>query len=574
MKYQEKINSAFERLGYSPRTGQVEAVNSVIESFIDEKKSSVILCAPTGTGKSIIGMVSAEVLSELSGNDSSKSSIILSATNTLLKQYDSSFSQKLDGKFIMLKGANNYDCTALSQPGQPENAESCAWYSMVKAGKEFEDVIENHCNRCDYLHTKSKKNTVRHLTTNYSYFFIDRMYTGKFEDRDLLIWDEAHLVNDLFSEHNAIVFSQKRLQAMSQEIAETVKITDINISKTLVSVAADCAKKDKINEKNYQQYLNALYTVYRYAKERGVIEGDKALRSNNMQAYTKYSRFTKKYEGLMCKIDDLFKYSYEHVFEYKEDEASVTIKPVFVGTMIDALQAGPRNLFMSATVSEEFITKTLNLDKETTKFIKLEPTFPKENKEVVFFDPLSLSYSSLQNPDTVKTLRKNVVKIIKKHVAEGDRGIVLTPSFKLQNEIVDEILSSKTDVKMFEHRQGEKLERVLEAFKAYAENSAILISPSMFEGIDLPGNLSRFQILVKAPFPSLADKRMKFILDNHPSIYNAITIMKMTQGFGRSVRSVEDFATSYCLDLNGQRLFNSAQNIWKTEFALRFTKFI
>lgn len=574
MKYQEKINQAFERLGYSPRIGQVEAVNSIIESFIDEKKSSVILCAPTGTGKSIIGLVSAEVLSQLNGNESSKSSIILSATNTLLKQYDTSFSQKLDGKFIMLKGANNYDCTALSQPGQNENAESCAWYSMVKSGREFEDVITNHCNVCDYLNTKNKKNTVRHLTTNYSYFFVDRMYTGKFEDRDLVIWDEAHLVNDLFSEHNAIHFSQKRLQAMSQEIAETVKITDLSIAKTLVSVAADCAKKDKINEKNYQQYLNALHGVYRYAKERGVIEGDKALRSNNMSSYTKYSRFVKKYEGLMCKIDDLFKYSYEHVFEYKEDDCAVTIKPVFVGTMIDALQAGPRNLFMSATVSEEFITKTLNLNKETTKFIKLEPTFPKENKEVVFFDPLSLSYSSLQNPDTVKTLRKNVVKIVKKHTEEKDRGIILTPSFKLQNEIVSEILSSKLTIKMFEHRQGEKLEHVLEAFKAYQGDSAVLISPSMFEGIDLPGNLSRFQVLVKAPFPSLADKRMKFILDNHPSIYNAITIMKMTQGFGRSVRSVEDFATSYCLDLNGQRLFNSSQNIWKNEFALRFTKFL
>src|SRR5690606_3195915 len=120
-----------------------------------------------------------------------------------------------------------------------------------------------------------------------------------------------------------------------------------------------------------------------------------------MQEYTKLSRFTKKYEGLLCKIDDLFKYEYEHVFEYKEEEKAVTIKPVFVGTMIEALQASDHNLFMSATVSEEFTVKTLNLDPDKTRFIKLPPTFPKENKEIVFFDPISLSYRSLQDQSVV-----------------------------------------------------------------------------------------------------------------------------------------------------------------------------
>jgi ATP-dependent DNA helicase DinG len=572
MKYEKQIDGAFARLALTPRPGQREAVNEILTAFVDDKAQNVILCAPTGAGKSILGLVAAESLSEINGNNSSKSSIILSATNTLLKQYDASFSEKLDGKFIMLKGANNYDCSALSQSGQQENAESCAWYTMIKAGGEFDDVIKNHCDRCEYLSVKGKKNSIRHLTTNYSYFFIDRMYTGKFEDRDLVVWDEAHLVNDLFSEHNAIHFSQKRLQAISQDIAETVRLTDLKVAKTLTSVAEDCAKRDKINEKNYEQYLNALHGVYRYAKERGIIEAEKALRANNMSAYTKLSKFTKKYEGLMCKIDDLFKYSYEHVFEYKEDEAAVSVKPVFVGTMIEALQAGPKNLFMSATISEEFITKTLNLNKDSTKFIKLEPTFPKENKELVFFDPMSLSYSSLQSQETVNRLVSNVAKIVKNRVEAGERGIVLAPSFKLQQAIVAGL--PKSGFKLFEQRQGEKLEPVLASFKQYAGGPAVLISPAMFEGVDLPGDLSRFQILVKAPFPSLGDKRMKFILDHHPDLYNAITIMKIIQGAGRSVRSKDDYAVTYILDANAQRLFSSKLNVWKDEFNLRFTKFI
>lgn len=580
MKYEQQIVAAFEQLGFTPRPGQMEAVDMIITAFKDEGMSNVILNASTGTGKSIIGAAAAEVLSSLKGavGGMPKSSISLTATNVLAKQYGTTFEKLANGgKYIMIKGASNYECSALSQPGEPENAEACAWYTMVQSGSEFEGVINRHCNKCDYLNIKKQKNTVRHLTTNYSYFFIDRMYTGKFEDRDLVIWDEAHLVNDLFSEHNAIYFSQKRVQAMAQEIADTVRLTDLEISKLLVSIAADCARKDKINEKNYESYLNALLKVYGYAKEQGTIAAERALRSGQMGQYTKYSRFTKKYEGLSCKIDDLFKYDYDHVFEYKEEEAAVSVKPVFVGNMMDALQASEHNLFMSATVSPDFMMTTLNLNKDKTKFIKLPSTFPKENKEVVFFDPLSLSYTSLQNPDTVKALRKNVARIVKKHcVTEAQRGIILTPSFKLQNEIVSELqpLIRSGDVKLFEHRQGEKLENILATFKAYKGTSAVLISPSMFEGVDLPGDLSRFQILVKAPFPSLGDKRMKFILDHHQSLYNVLTIMKMVQGAGRSVRSVDDHAVTYCLDMNGQRLFNSAQNIWKDEFNLRFTKFL
>lgn len=575
MKYEQQIDAAFARLGYSPRPGQKEAVSLIISAFIDDKAKNVILNASTGTGKSIIGAAAAEALTAARGgaDNAIKSSISLTATNVLAKQYGTTFAElEKHGKYVMIKGAANYDCDALTTPAEAVNADSCAWYTMIK-DKSFESVLQQHCNGCDYLKIKQRKNVVRHITTNYSYYFIDRMYTGKFENRDLVVWDEAHLVNDLFSEHNAIYFSQKRAQQYAEEINTAVGLTDVKIAKLLQSLSKDCATPGKITDSNYEAYLRALMEVYTYAKEAGQGAADIALRSGNMGKYTKLTRFSKKYEGLCCKIDDFFNYGYDHVFEYKEEEKAISVKPIFVGTMIEALQSADHNLFMSATISEEFMVKTLNLDPTRTKFIKLPPTFPKENKEVVFFDPLSLGYKSLQDPKVVQQLRKNVAKVVKHHVEQGQRGIVLTPSFKLQNEIVAELGNVK-GFKLFEHRQGEKLENILTAFKAYQGGPALLISPSMFEGIDLPGDLSRFQVLVKAPFPSLGDKRMKFILDKHPSLYNIITVMKAVQGAGRSVRSIDDHATTYCMDANLQRLWTGPYNIWKDEFNTRFTKFL
>ena len=96
----------------------------------------------------------------------------------------------------------------------------------------------------------------------------------------------------------------------------------------------------------------------------------------------------------------------------------------------------------------------------------------------------------------------------------------------------------------------------------------------MYEGIDLSGDLSRFQVMVKAPFPSLGDKRIKFIADTHSEMYSIMTIMKIVQGAGRSVRSEDDYAVTYILDKNAERLFGSKENLWKDEFNLRYTKFI
>lgn len=578
MKYEQLIDAAFKRLGFQPRLGQREAVNQILEAYLDEGMQNVVLNASTGAGKSIIGTVVAECLTANKGiaDDGIKSSISLTATNVLAKQYHDTY-EKLEGrKFIMIKGANNYACSALSQGGEDETADACAWFTMMQNQSEFSDVLNRHCNRCEYLDTKKRRNTIRHLTTNYSFYFVDRMYTGKFEDRDLVIWDEAHLVNDLFSEHNAIYFSEKRVQQMIMEITDTITVSDVSIAKKLRQIGIDCGIPDKINKTNYQAYLRALQEIYGYVKEQGEEMAERSLRQGNMKAYTRYFRFSKKYEGLSCKIDDFFNYEYDHVFEYKEEEKACSVKPVFVGSMFDALQASPRNLFMSATVSGPFMIKTMNLNPQQTKFIKLPPFFPKENKEIVFFDPLSLSYTSLQNPETVKKLRKNAAKIVEHHMEKNDRGIVLAPSFKLQNEIISELqpLIRKGVLKLFEHKQGEKLEHIVAQFKAFKGTNAVLISPAMFEGIDLPGDLSRFQILVKAPFPSLGDKRMKYILDHHPDLYNAITIMKIVQGAGRSVRSPEDHAVTYILDQNAQRLFTGNHNVWKDEFVTRFTSFL
>ena len=90
------------------------------------------------------------------------------------------------------------------------------------------------------------------------------------------------------------------------------------------------------------------------------------------------------------------------------------------------------------------------------------------------------------------------------------------------------------------------------------ENS-VLISPSMSEGVDLKDDLSRFQIIIKMPFPSLESnfvKRKSILL---PDWYAYQTLLTLIQSTGRSIRNENDFSVTYILDENFLWFYNK----WK-----------
>jgi Rad3-related DNA helicase len=173
----------------------------------------------------------------------------------------------------------------------------------------------------------------------------------------------------------------------------------------------------------------------------------------------------------------------------------------------------------------------------------------------------------MQDEKTINNLCESVKQIVDTHVNQfQESGIILTPSFVVTERLAKVVRSLKLpDFEVFEHTRGMKADELIEKFKK-SKGPKIMLSPSIYEGVDLPGDHSRYQIIVKAPFPSLAEKRMKYILEHHPNIYNLLTIQKIVQGGGRSVRSMDDYAVTYILDANAQRLFNSPLNVWRDEF--------
>jgi Rad3-related DNA helicase len=98
--------------------------------------------------------------------------------------------------------------------------------------------------------------------------------------------------------------------------------------------------------------------------------------------------------------------------------------------------------------------------------------------------------------------------------------------------------------------------------------NAVVISPSIEKGYDFKDDLSRFQIVAKVPYGYLGDPHIKLNMERNSKWYARNTIMRLVQMCGRSVRGVNDYATTYVVDENFLKLTKSNYDLfpeWFTE---------
>ena len=563
MNFKDEIDAAYADLGLIPINGQDIAVDRILTEYFINNKKSVILSADTGTGKSIIGAVVAKVFKNRftdefeNSDDGIKPAMIVVHSNSLVKQYGQTFDGFSSNEFHQIIGAGNYNCE-LSESMSLEKDKKFTGEDCVKS-KADKAEQEKYCNNCEFNIARSYINTTDTLITNYSYHFINSMLTKHLKPRKLVIFDEAHTINDVFCDHAAIELSAELLNGF---IDECTKSFPFNLKDQIVVLnkIRDNLLRDELNESNYVKPLDNIREACIKIAETFTERADNA----DIEDFVKYKRVAKRYSSIANKINDLFTYKYDHSFEYDEKEYKMLIKPIFVGNMSKNIMS-EYNLFMSATISPEFMKITMQLDKDNTAFVGLDPVYDPENKQIIFCGNKRLNYVAMKDPETISYLQEVVHEITSNAAADGYKGLMLTPSFAV-GETLSKAIPKGT--KVFLHTSGVKSGALVKEFKEYKGGPAILISPSIYEGLDFADDLSRYQIIVKAPFPSLGDKRMEYIAKNYPDIYKIMTIKKIVQGIGRSVRNKDDWALTVILDQTAEQLFKSPLNVWRKQFKI------
>ncbi len=534
-----------------------------IESAVKSGYKQIFLEAPTGFGKTPVAIAMARYL----GN-----SHICTATKDLQAQY------RRDFPFVFeVKGRGNFPCIVKEDMGLDENCDfgpcvkdaeyDCAYktrlldYRTIGEGTPSETVrldslaekgyverlrkqsklVEMEWRPCHYFHQKWMGARASHTVYNYHYFLSDIFYAGTTQTRKLLVLDEAHQLEREVGDFKSLTINKNslrflpRLQMPREQLDEIETWMDFCTGfhdrlLKFVELATDSIEAGRLAEP---------YT------ERNLIEAIN--RQKNVEAAL-YDMRSNKRNWIVSGVQK----------DPSGQCQSVTLTPLETHRYFDEiLDKGTISLFMSATIlSKDYMCKVTGLDSQKVKFIQIRDSdFPVSNR------PIRLMNVAWLN---AKTMSENLPKIAKAidnimSVHRNDKGIIHTTSY-MQLQFIRDNLSRENAMRLIETGSALDREEVL-AKHAASKRPTVLISPSLHQGVDLKDELSRFQIIVKVPYPDLTDKKVSAMKDRDPKWYNWHTVLRLAQSYGRSVRGPDDFATTYILDSSITYLLKSAQEI-------------
>ncbi|MGC1927405.1 MAG: helicase C-terminal domain-containing protein [Candidatus Nitrosopolaris sp.] len=211
----------------------------------------------------------------------------------------------------------------------------------------------------------------------------------------------------------------------------------------------------------------------------------------------------------------------------------------------DVFEKCTKTLMMSATILDSrTFCESLGLAHDQLKFIQVDSDFPLQNRSVYPMNIAYLNFNSLKLEEVKTKISRTIDNLMTLH--RNHKGIIHTTSYEQLNfikENISEINKRRLLVTDPEVQRDEVIGEHVNSTKP-----TVLISPSLHMGLDLKDDLSRFQIITKVPYPNKSDRWTDAKRNAHEQWYNWQTALKLIQGYGRSIRSKEDWAKTYVLD--------------------------
>ena len=110
----------------------------------------------------------------------------------------------------------------------------------------------------------------------------------------------------------------------------------------------------------------------------------------------------------------------------------------------------------------------------------------------------------------------------------NSKGIIQTGSYALAKQIYNDA-PYEIQQRMLLYNGSKEKTSSIEFHKM--SNDTILVGPTLVEGVDLPGDDCRFIVILKVPYPSLADKIVKAKIKLFPLFLNLIQYLLLVQIF-------------------------------------------
>jgi len=532
-----------------------------IESALGSGKKFIILEAPVGFGKSAVAAALCRHL---------RSAYVLTSTKQLQEQYSADFG------FTTVMGKSNFTCLVPTSSGRlvacskgrceaDWSLSECPHYLSFD---QYEVHLKRQCDKeskcekvlrregngklCTYY--KQKWDSFRQNVTvgNYAFFFSELRYTEDVRKRRLLVCDEAH---DLERQLVGSASFTLRTLSIRQYQVDGGPEFSVPFEEGMGDNAVDWLRAlgdaQKTLKGFFEKYDGDLTMQDRLISCRGMldslegfIDSLKADQENWVVSGVKKTTAIDAYGGGSTMVDEV-------VFQPLDVAA-------YTSQLFDTAEAV---LLMSATVfSEELLCRALGIPQENAQFIRVaESSFPVENRRIYAMDIAQLNRATLDS--SLEGIAVAVDEIMDRHPDE--RGVVHTTSYYQANYIIAHV-SERNRTRLVTTEGSAARSELLHAHGATV--ASVLISPSLYQGVDLKDDLARFQVIVKVPYSDLSDRRTRVKMQRERGWYDLQTALRLVQTYGRGVRSETDHAVTYILDSNFPSFVNSHRDLFPKYF--------
>jgi ATP-dependent DNA helicase DinG len=423
---------------------------------------------------------------------------------------------------------------------------------------------------CEYYHKLNSALTSSHSVLNYSNF-LAFLTEDVLPSRELLILDETHLLETEIVGFRGISISKRRwkrylpnvkmvdygyddvekwleflidlrtkmydfiVKGFNVEFGRDERDKKTAIDERKVVRASDLFESDKEIAENYFSGIG----FSSFGKESGRELGEELA----VEVIREKERLARAIRNILSNPKNWI------VSEIKKEGHEVTgveLKPLDTSQYCkDVFEKCNKTLMMSATILDsKAFCRNLGLAHDEVKFIRVESDFPLQNRLIYPLNIAHLNFNSLQLQEVKVKIAIAINDIMTLH--KNHKGLIHTTSYEQLNFIKENI--SQTNKRRLLVTDPEIQRDEVIAEHVNSTKPTVLISPSLHTGLDLKDDLSRFQIITKVPYPNLGDRWTDAKRKLCGQWYTWQTALRLVQGYGRSVRSKEDWAETYVLD--------------------------
>lgn len=444
---------------------------------------------------------------------------------------------------------------------------------------------------CKYYQQKFDGAVANQTIYNYKYFLPTVLYQDDFEPRNVVIFDECHKLeneikdflsltvdtnklDDLIGNHYKSQY-EKILQATSEEqlfttdnwlsLLEQVhsEMSDVIKSKSqeleLLTGSSDIEDaKMMIKGMSPATTVETVATtddVMGLASSQVPADVDAELIQGIVKEVTYATQLQTKIDTFLADISYGKSWVVNNIIRSKDGKEvrKVMFVPTKVGsTARKIFETGEVIVLMSATILDHIaFCESIGLAKDEVKFISVGTEFPVANRPIHCLNVEKLDYENLQKEEVQKKIVDTINAIMEKH--SNQKGIIHATSISQMRWILQGLSDDNRlriiTTPMERDSIDDEMSRE-QVVKHHKENSrpTVLLSASLYEGLDLKHDLARFAIILKIPWPDSKDRWIKAKMTGNWRWYTWQAGLRLVQAYGRTVRDKEDWAITYVLD--------------------------